>query len=111
MPLVVLIIRTICSVRAILEVNLDLKVAVMFELQRKDVPSEQILYLYDRLHFRGKKVYVPDVVAYRYGLNGRKLSCKEVKELLLRDWDKAPRLFKRYALNDCKCLAFIFLFP
>lgn len=83
----------------------------MMEMQRDAISSEQILYLYDRLHFKGRKVYVPDIVAYRYGLSGRKLSCKEVKELLLRDWDKTSRLFRRYALSDCRCLSFIFLFP
>ena len=83
----------------------------MLEVQRDTISSEQILYLYDRLHFKGKKVYVPDIVAYRYGLSGRKLSCKEVKELLFIEWEKTSKLFRKYALNDCRCLSFIFLFP
>jgi len=80
-------------------------------VRRSDISPEQILYLYDRLHFKGEKVYVPDVIAYRYNLKGRKISCRELKELLLKEWEKTSKLFRRYALNDCKRLSFIFLFP
>ncbi|GAB6075149.1 hypothetical protein JCM12825_00270 [Desulfurobacterium crinifex] len=83
----------------------------MLEVSRDVLTPEQILNLYDRLHFKGDRVYVPDVVAHRYGLQGRKLSCREVKELLEKDWDKASRLFKRYALNDCRRLSLVLLFP
>ena len=83
----------------------------MFEVSRDVLDPEHILKLYDRLHFKANKVYVPDVVAQRYGLRGRKLSCREVKELLEKDWDKTSRLFKRYALNDCRYLSLTFPFP
>lgn len=83
----------------------------MLELQRDDVSSEQIMYLYDRMFFKGNRVYVPDVIAEKYGFNGRRLSCKEVKELLIEDWDRTSRLFRRYALNDCKYLSLVLLFP
>jgi hypothetical protein len=83
----------------------------MLEVERETISSEQILYLYDRLYFKGRKVYVPDIVAHKYGFIGKKLSCRDVKELLLREWNRTSRLFRRYALSDCKRLAFIFLFP
>ena len=83
----------------------------MIEVQRNVLRTEQVVNLYDRLHFREGKVYVPDLVAKKYGLQGKRLSCREVKELLIKDWNRTSRLFRRYALSDCRCLAVIFLFP
>jgi hypothetical protein len=83
----------------------------MVRVELASLPPELLAKLWGRIYsLDGREVFVPDVVADRYGFAGERLSCGELQKLLSENWGRLPRLFRRYALADCRELALRLVF-
>lgn len=84
---------------------------MVYRYHARSADYEKIVKVYDRVYFSNGCFYVPWIVAERLGLKkGNPLSKEELKELLLREWDRMPTLFKKYALTSVREFSPLFLF-
>jgi len=72
---------------------------------------DKLVKVYDRVYFSNRHFFVPQIVAERLGMEGGELLSKEeLRELLLKEWDRMPTMFKKYAVVGVPELSTIFLF-
>jgi hypothetical protein len=80
----------------------------MIKAERKSINPEILTKVYDRVYINGQSVFVPDVVAERYGIRGKKMTERELLHEL--KGCKFSRLFRKYLFSDCRNLSLCLLF-
>jgi hypothetical protein len=82
----------------------------MVRVKLTELDRRTVVKIWDRVFLFNGFLYIPDVVADRYSVEGEKLTLKEVASILKKNWNKVPELFKKYALADCRVLSLRLLF-
>lgn len=84
---------------------------MVYRYSVRKIDFEKIVGAYDRVYFSKGFFYVPWIVAERLQLGkGKVISGKELRDFLIKEWDRMPTLFKKYAISSARELSLLFLF-